>query len=94
MVNFALNLGKRPSERLPIHLERDTVVVRDLVAVPQPRPSFVQLCSREGRSRAQMLERMFVYRPGMESTITPRQQRFAEEYLVDFNKTQAAIRAG
>ena len=31
---------------------------------------------------------------GMESSLTPRQQRFAEEYLVDFNKTQAAIRAG
>jgi len=27
-------------------------------------------------------------------TLTPKQQRFVEEYLVDFNATQAAIRAG
>jgi len=30
----------------------------------------------------------------MNSKITPRQQRFVEEYLVDLNATQAAIRAG
>lgn len=30
----------------------------------------------------------------METKITPRQQRFIEEYLVDLNATQAAIRAG
>ncbi len=29
-----------------------------------------------------------------ESNLTPKQQRFVEEYLVDFNATQAAIRAG
>lgn len=29
-----------------------------------------------------------------EITLTPRQQRFIEEYLVDLNATQAAIRAG
>jgi hypothetical protein len=28
------------------------------------------------------------------SMLTPRQQRFVEEYLVDLNATQAAIRAG
>jgi phage terminase small subunit len=28
------------------------------------------------------------------ATLTPRQQRFVEEYLVDLNATQAAIRAG
>jgi len=27
-------------------------------------------------------------------TLTPKQQRFVEEYLVDFNATRAAIRAG
>jgi len=27
-------------------------------------------------------------------TITPKQQRFADEYLIDLNATQAAIRAG
>ena len=27
-------------------------------------------------------------------TLTPKQRRFVEEYLVDFNATQAAIRAG
>jgi len=27
-------------------------------------------------------------------SLTPRQQRFVEEYLVDLNGTQAAIRAG
>lgn len=28
------------------------------------------------------------------TVLTPKQQRFVEEYLVDFNATQAAIRAG
>jgi phage terminase small subunit len=27
-------------------------------------------------------------------TLTPKQQRFVEEYLVDLNATQAAVRAG
>ena len=27
-------------------------------------------------------------------TVTPKQQRFVEEYLIDLNATQAAIRAG
>lgn len=31
---------------------------------------------------------------GEEITFTPKQQRFIEEYLVDLNATQAAIRAG
>lgn len=30
----------------------------------------------------------------MSDKLTPKQQRFAEEYLVDLNATQAAIRAG
>ena len=30
----------------------------------------------------------------MTKTLTPKQQRFVEEYLVDFNGAQAAIRAG
>ena len=30
----------------------------------------------------------------MSSNLTPKQQRFVEEYLVDLNATQAAIRAG
>lgn len=30
----------------------------------------------------------------MPAKITPKQQRFVEEYLVDLNATQAAIRAG
>lgn len=30
----------------------------------------------------------------MMSTITPQQQRFVDEYLIDLNATQAAIRAG
>jgi phage terminase small subunit len=30
----------------------------------------------------------------MDSKLTPKQQRFVQEYLVDFNATQAAIRAG
>ena len=30
----------------------------------------------------------------MPDTLTPKQQRFVEEYLVDLNATQAAIRAG
>jgi phage terminase small subunit len=30
----------------------------------------------------------------METKITPRQRRFVEEYLVDLNATQAAVRAG
>jgi phage terminase small subunit len=30
----------------------------------------------------------------MPASLTPRQQRFAEEYIVDCNATQAAIRAG
>ena len=33
-------------------------------------------------------------RPGRLSSMTPRQQRFVEEYLIDLNGTQAAIRAG
>ena len=30
----------------------------------------------------------------MEKTLTPRQKRFVDEYLVDLNATQAAIRSG
>ena len=30
----------------------------------------------------------------MEDNLTPKQQRFVEEYMVDSNKTQAAVRAG
>jgi phage terminase small subunit len=30
----------------------------------------------------------------MSKTLTPKQQRFVEEYLIDLNATQAAIRAG
>jgi phage terminase small subunit len=33
-------------------------------------------------------------KPGQPSTLTPKQQRFVEEYLIDLNSTQAAIRAG
>ena len=30
----------------------------------------------------------------MNAKLTPKQQRFVEEYLIDLNATQAAIRAG
>lgn len=32
--------------------------------------------------------------PGLPAKLTPRQARFVDEYLVDLNATQAAIRAG
>ena len=32
--------------------------------------------------------------PGGERSLTPRQERFVQEYLIDLNATQAAIRAG
>jgi phage terminase small subunit len=33
-------------------------------------------------------------KPGRPSDLTPKQQRFVDEYLIDLNATQAAIRAG
>ncbi len=36
----------------------------------------------------------FAYMPGRREWMTPKQQRFVEEYLIDLNATQAAIRAG
>ena len=33
-------------------------------------------------------------RPRVTQTLTPKEQRFCEEYIVDLNATQAAIRAG
>ncbi len=42
----------------------------------------------------QLRKRLFFYVKKAVNTLTPKQKRFCDEYLIDLNATQAAIRAG
>ena len=43
---------------------------------------------------ARLAEDDHAQEPAVEQTLSPKQQRFVDEYLIDLNATQAAIRAG